>query len=31
MRAGDTAELVRHAEFLDALEEYGIVLTGPAA
>ena len=31
LRAGGTAELVRHAEFLDALDDYDIVLTGPSA
>ena len=31
LRASGTAELVRHAEFLDALDEYDIVLTGPPA
>ena len=31
LRAGSTAELVRHAEFLDALDEYDIMLTGPPA
>lgn len=31
LRAGGTAELVRHAEFLDDLDEYDIVLTGPPA
>ena len=29
LRAGDAAELARHAEFLGALDEYDIVLTGP--
>ena len=29
LRAGGTAELVRHAEFLDILDEYDILLTGP--
>ena len=31
LRAGSTAELARHAEFLDALDEYDIMLTGPPA
>ncbi len=31
LRVGGTSELVRHAEFLDALDEYDIVLTGPPA
>ncbi len=31
LRAGAAVELVRHAEFLDALDEYDIVLTGPPA
>lgn len=29
LRVGTTAELIRHTEFLDALDEYDIVLTGP--
>lgn len=29
LRAGGTGELARHVEFLDALDEYDIVLTGP--
>ena len=29
LRALDIAELVRHVEFLDALDDYGIVLTEP--
>ena len=31
LRAGGATELVRHAEFLDALDEYDIVLTGTPA
>ena len=31
LRAGGAAELVHHAEFLDALDEYDIALTGPPA
>ena len=29
LKALDIAELVRHVEFLDALDDYGIVLTEP--
>ena len=31
LRTGAADELVRHAEFLDALDEYDIALTGPPA
>lgn len=31
LRVSGTAELVRHTEFLDTLDEYDIVLTGPPA
>ncbi|MYH16204.1 MAG: RES family NAD+ phosphorylase [Gammaproteobacteria bacterium] len=31
LQAVDAAELVQHAEFLDALDQYDIVLTGPPA
>ena len=31
LRASGATELVRHADFLDALDEFDIVLTGPPA